>query len=778
MSVPSNARTATSARAWRTERAAIKDAAFQAYKNLYQCGLLTQHLLPIDNRPNIEDDLKKKRLDFHHLGQRLCVWGQMQTEAGPNYLYRTSVAICNTITGWRSAALAIWAFNDLSDVGAFELFAEDEQTLVVECHHSVRVVLRGAEELNTLWHCTHTMIIAARSKVVLDLETNLLVFITPDLALDELRLWLQQHQGEMPAGEFYDKRGTNVQGLVSNTANGNSLHIFRSWRHIEVEEGNYMLEIGCSPFPVRRNFLNFKSGHSRSAWDTTEEEDAIAKITFYDAQDCLIRLQPLEYAWMMRFVPSIFYHLESFLVGKRLQHDILPGVAFRSYSNIISSITSPATQLQDNYERLEFLGDSLLKFHTTQQMYRDYPQWHEEYLTRQRNNIVSNISLAEAAVAKGIDKFIVHEPFDAKNWTVPSAKSIERQSCAPRHLRMKVVADVMEALIGAAFLGGGMDSARRCMSTLLPDVRDEVGVDKITVELSHSDRVADSRNLPRHAERVVGHFFASKYLLLEALTHPSCTRDAATEPYQRLEFLGDAVLDFIVIKDLFNMLPHGSHSLLTKIKSAVVNGDFLAFLCYSTNEVVEGITYSGSPKEPSTRHMVKKRQGLWMMMRYGADAIADARQQGVERFDNLREQIDNVFLSGKEYPWEELFMLRAPKFISDVVESVLGAIFVDTDGDLEVCREFLEKIGLMGHLRRIVARRMNVTHPKERLNRLLCGRKMKHIWGCVASGSDGLSLSVLVDDAVIASISGCFSKDEAIIRATNVACKYLEGESS
>ena len=224
------------------------------------------------------------------------------------------------------------------------------------------------------------------------------------------------------------------------------------------------------------------------------------------------------------------------------------------------------------------------------------------------------------------------------------------------------------------------------------------------------------------------------------------------------------------------MLPHGSQSLMTKIKAALVNGDFLAFLCYSCGENLNGITYTGDTHETAQRRIVEQRQSLWMMMRCQTEAVVDAREQGHERFEASGSSIESALRSAKAYPWEELCMLRPPKFISDIVESVLGAIFVDSDGDLEPCNSFLERIGLMKYLRRIVSERINVTHPKERLNQLFRGRNVDRIWEQSTKSANLWNLKLVVDDRVIAIVSDCYSTDEAIIRATNMACKHIEGK--
>ncbi|MFQ5807461.1 MAG: ribonuclease III [Phycisphaerae bacterium] len=70
-------------------------------------------------------------------------------------------------------------------------------------------------------------------------------------------------------------------------------------------------------------------------------------------------------------------------------------------------------------------------------------------------------------------------------------------------------------------------------------------------------------------ERLKYHF-RDISLLRSALTHAS-SADSRRESNERLEFLGDAVLDLVVCQDLFERLPNALEGDLTKIKSAVVS---------------------------------------------------------------------------------------------------------------------------------------------------------------------------------------------------------------
>jgi ribonuclease-3 len=68
----------------------------------------------------------------------------------------------------------------------------------------------------------------------------------------------------------------------------------------------------------------------------------------------------------------------------------------------------------------------------------------------------------------------------------------------------------------------------------------------------------------------LGYQFQNVSLLESALTHSSAA-NSRRESNERLEFLGDAVLDLVVCQYLYERLPHALEGELTKIKSAVVS---------------------------------------------------------------------------------------------------------------------------------------------------------------------------------------------------------------
>jgi len=70
----------------------------------------------------------------------------------------------------------------------------------------------------------------------------------------------------------------------------------------------------------------------------------------------------------------------------------------------------------------------------------------------------------------------------------------------------------------------------------------------------------------------IAYTFQRPELLVEALTH----RSRGSSNYERLEFLGDAILNFVVASRLFDLRPNDSEGDLSRLRSRVVRGETLA----------------------------------------------------------------------------------------------------------------------------------------------------------------------------------------------------------
>jgi len=158
------------------------------------------------------------------------------------------------------------------------------------------------------------------------------------------------------------------------------------------------------------------------------------------------------------------------------------------------------------------------------------------------------------------------------------------------------------------------------------------------------------------------------------------------------------------------------HAEMHVMRTALVNADFLAFLCLDTSldETRWEITNPDMPGE-SMKEIIRKTY-LWQFMRHSTSPEIKAAQQTTSaRFMEHRQEIYDALYSSETYPWALLSRLEAGKFFSDIIESLLGAIFVDSHGSMDACHHFLEKIGLLQYMQRILSVKIDLLHPKERV---------------------------------------------------------------
>ncbi|MDX9951077.1 MAG: ribonuclease III [Methylophilaceae bacterium] len=116
---------------------------------------------------------------------------------------------------------------------------------------------------------------------------------------------------------------------------------------------------------------------------------------------------------------------------------------FRQSSLLQQALTHRSHGSQNN-ERLEFLGDGVLNFIIAHQLYRRFPKLSEGDLSRMRAQLVKEPTLSEVAVELGLGDHLRLGEGELKSggWRRPS-----------------VLADALEAIIGAAYLDGGFEAA-------------------------------------------------------------------------------------------------------------------------------------------------------------------------------------------------------------------------------------------------------------------------------------------------------------------------------
>jgi ribonuclease-3 len=79
---------------------------------------------------------------------------------------------------------------------------------------------------------------------------------------------------------------------------------------------------------------------------------------------------------------------------------------------------------------------------------------------------------------------------------------------------------------------------------------------------------------PQHLARALGLYFNRPELFTAALTH----RSMGANNNERLEFLGDSILGFVIAQKLYDAFPDASEGVLSRLRASLVNQDSLAEL--------------------------------------------------------------------------------------------------------------------------------------------------------------------------------------------------------
>ncbi len=115
------------------------------------------------------------------------------------------------------------------------------------------------------------------------------------------------------------------------------------------------------------------------------------------------------------------------------------------------------SKVRESNERLEFLGDAILEFIVSEYIFTLFPDKEEGYLTALRANLVNTKNLAEVAQKLNLGKKI----YLSKGEEEGGGRT-----------NRSILADTVEATIGALFLDGGIIMAKKFIKTnLLDDVQ-------------------------------------------------------------------------------------------------------------------------------------------------------------------------------------------------------------------------------------------------------------------------------------------------------------------
>ncbi len=153
-----------------------------------------------------------------------------------------------------------------------------------------------------------------------------------------------------------------------------------------------------------------------------------------------------------------------------LEAEKIVNYTFKSKDNLLKALTHPSAVEDrctlDSYERLEFLGDSILGALVATELYKMYPEMDEGNLTRMKVSLVAGSILSKVAADLGLEELIIFGPSECGTGKRGMTSALE---------------DVYEALIGALYLEAGYEKTHEfVVRTLTPHISEKLAYNPIS----------------------------------------------------------------------------------------------------------------------------------------------------------------------------------------------------------------------------------------------------------------------------------------------------------
>ncbi|CAF1271794.1 unnamed protein product [Adineta steineri] len=350
---------------------------------------------------------------------------------------------------------------------------------------------------------------------------------------------------------------------------------------------------------------------------------------------------------------------------------------------LFQSVTRRSTGEQMDNENLEILGDCFLKLAVSMSLYVRYSSAGAGLLTIKKKHEISNKNLYRLSIQNKLNEYLNVKKIDFRgkdaNWLPPGYK-INKIQYTHQKAKRKAFSDMIEAFIGAFLIATDYTVTLKFMHWLGLDVIPIDNQDHIikipsifrvkTFNFSNdqTNRLSNIFYVKRAFEEIeikIKYKFENKAYLIAAFTHPSNFANRLTDCYERLEFIGDAILDFLVTRHIFvNYNATNTPGRVTDIRQDLANNGRLAYIL-----VACGL---------HTKILHNSTDLFGHISSYAGDEDLFPKDQTTDQY--LNKDVDQ---------WANT---TAPKALADVFEALVGAIFLDSNNSLEVVWNVFEPL--------------------------------------------------------------------------------------
>ncbi|KNG91132.1 hypothetical protein ANOM_000520 [Aspergillus nomiae NRRL 13137] len=708
-----------SLRKWARKRWAKEDAALQAYKGLFHAGLINDHLLPLRVSDIIEKTIPPRS---HYLipGQLDPWYDVALLWSRRGELFRHELRIVRPQKEDIELFMILPVPLKMDMRIPLFLSSNMEYTAVVS---SARAI---STDISICQQVTRLILQSVHQGHGPQSNTDYVNIIVPNMDPVGMSDFFEAHSGRTSLAVCLQQR-RNVPGSI-----GLLRHVTKACRPlcIEVIEGheNQGPHRDGATLPIRgkihqltrrRNFLNELKTVTSTPTDKLQSTSLVGQgLSELAAEDYLVDRLPSIYAEAALLAPSIIHQIGVYLIAERLRKEIFsnPQAARFERMDLLCIALSPTDDAhRPEFRSMAFIGDAIAKFLITRQLFLHHTLWHEGLLTSMKDSIVSDTGLTTAICHSGFGPYLITTRFNGKRWrpAFVSTTLSNPSRNSQRQVGAATVADMAKALAGAAYLDNGLDQAFICVAAMIPKIKSWTTMSLYDGTYSKS---RPSKSLGATTivdlEGLLGYTFSDTSLAIESMTHPSCVGLYGTTSYRRLSFLGASIIELVVVRYLHRQKSFINSKRLQSLKSAVTNNMFLTFICLTfywekEHDTIE-VDSMGTPRVIRTRDRVL----LYNFLRSQSKTLS-AKVSSLEgTFTSHLHIVKGDLWERGIYPWAGLSAFRDLKVLSDIVQSVFGAIYIDSSASLQKCETLAERMGILPLLEHFISHNVVTDHPK------------------------------------------------------------------
>ena len=339
---------------WYSEKNATKDAAFEAYVALHRAGLINDNLLPLSFTETSrymgkQDSIIEVREQFNPWPGIARAWQNRER-------IQKRVLTLKDEASLEKCQIEMLIPTNLQNMSPILVYWDNSHQWKIEIGPALAIQHSGLPQDDTSALLSHTY--GHRWNV--EQLRHVVLFKAIDFEISSL---LRGNMLSLPQGGIDDP-----VGLLRDMQHGGHPYLFQSWLSTKpLQQSIQKAHKDYESFLVDQPFIALKKWSSRSDFlhpvqSSTTDRPGVEYFKVLPQSRLVIDPLPLAISQFGLLIPCLLHKVQVQLVVAELCATVLSEVEILDFDLVRTALSAPVAREQDDYQKLEFLGDSVLKF--------------------------------------------------------------------------------------------------------------------------------------------------------------------------------------------------------------------------------------------------------------------------------------------------------------------------------------------------------------------------------------------------------------------------------